>query len=114
MLRGPLAIVNAPLQPVRAMAGGAEYSWHKSDWGPWYKFVLGSAVTGVAGAAGVVEGAWWIGTGLADTLTGGYFELTPEAALNRSVRPELSTVISDSPPPTPTEDRCGRALAATK
>lgn len=113
MLRGPVAIVNAPWQPVRTVAGGAEYAWNKSDWGPWYKVVLGSVVTGVAGAAGAVEGIWWVGTGLADTLTGGYFELTPEDALDRSVRPELSTAIAASAP-APTEDRCGRPLAATK
>lgn len=113
MLRGVRGIVNAPFAPVRAMAGGAEYAWHKPEWGPWYKAVLGSAVTGVSGAVGAVEGVWWVGTGVADTLTGGYFELTPQAALDRSVRPQLSTAVSGSSP-APPEDRCGRALAPTK
>lgn len=113
LLRGPVAIVNAPLRPVRGAAGAAEYAWNKSEWRWWYTVVLGSAVTGVGAAAGLVEGVWWVGTGLADTLTGGYFEITPEGALDRSVRPELSTVIAGSAP-APTEDRCGRSLAASK
>jgi hypothetical protein len=113
MLRGPLAIVYAPFQPVRTTIGGAEYAWNKTEWRWWYTAVLGSAVTGVAAAGGVVEGLWWIGTGLADTLTGGYFEITPERALDRSVRPELSPVITGAPK-APTEDRCGRPLAAAK
>jgi hypothetical protein len=50
---------------------------------------------------------------VADTLTGGYFELTPERVLDRSVRPQLSTVITGSTP-APTEDRCGRILTAAK
>ena len=113
MLRGPKAMFTAPLQPVRTTAGGAEYAWNKSEWSPWYRVVLGSALTGVSAAAGTVEGVWWIGTGLADTLTGGYFEFTPERALDRSVQPQLSSAVSASPPE-PAEDRCGRPLVAAK
>ena len=113
MLRGPLAIVYAPWQPVRTGVGGAEYAWNKTEWRWWYTAVLGSTVTAVATAFGLLEGIWWTGTGLADTLTGGYFEITPDRALDRSVRPELSTVIAGSAP-APTEDRCGRPLVASK
>ena len=113
LLRGPVAIANAPLLPVRTMVGGAEYAWNKQEWWWWHTVVLGSAVTGVSGAAGVVEGVWWAGTGVADVLTGGYFEIAPERATQRSVQPELSAVIAGTPP-TPTEDRCGRPLAAGK
>ena len=95
------------------MAGGAEYTWNKNEWWPWYPVVLGAAVVGVSGAAGLVEGLWWICTGVGDTLTGGYFELTPEAALDFSLRPEVSPVIAGSPP-APTEDHCGRPLTAAQ
>jgi hypothetical protein len=113
LARGPLAIANAPLRPVRTMAGGAEYAWTNSDWWPWYTVPFGAVAIGISGAAGLLESAWWILTGLGDTLTGGYFELTPEPALDFSLQPVLSTVI-EGPLPAPSEDRCGRPLADTK
>lgn len=112
MLRGPAAIVNAPLLPVRTSVGGVEYAWNKIEWRWWHTALLGTAVTGASTAAGVFEGLWWVGTGAADTLTGGYFHLAPEPATQLSVQPEVSTVISDKPP-TP-EDHCGRAAVAAK
>jgi len=112
MMRGPTAIINAPLLPFRTTAGGAEYAWNKKEWRWWHTFLLGSAVTGASAGAGVFEGLWWVITGSADLLTGGYFHLAPENATNLSVQPELSTVISDKPPPVP--DRCGRAVVAAK
>jgi hypothetical protein len=35
LLRGPIAIVNTPLLPVRTLAGGAEYAWNRTEWWPW-------------------------------------------------------------------------------
>ena len=113
VLRGPEAIVNAPLLPVRTAAGGAEYAWSKTEWRWWYTVVLGTAFTGASTAGGLVEGLWWIGTGTADLLTGGYFNISPERATQLSLEPELSTVVSGKPP-TPTADPCGRALVAAK
>jgi hypothetical protein len=95
------------------MAGGAQYAWNQSEWWPWHTLLFGAAVTGVSGAFGLVESVWWICTGVGDTLSGGYFELTPEAALNCSLQPELSAAIA-GPAPAQTEDHCGRPLAATK
>jgi hypothetical protein len=112
MLRGPLAIACAPLRPLRTTAGGVDYAWNQSEWGPWHTVLFGAAVTGISAAAGLMEGVWWIGTGLGDTLTGGYFELTPDAGLEFSLRPVVSPVLAGSPPPT--EDRCGRPVATTK
>jgi hypothetical protein len=58
---------------------------------------------------GGVEGAWWITTGLADTLTGGYFAIAPERATHLGVQPEIPLVIADAASaPMPTEDRYGR------
>lgn len=109
LLRGPTAIVNTPLLPVRTLAGGAEYAWNTAEWWPWQIGILGPAVTLFCGAWGVVEGTWWITTGLADTLTGGYFAIAPERATQLSIQPDIPLVITDAAPaPTATEDRCGR------
>ena len=113
LLRGPVAIVNGPILPARTMVGGAEYAWNKPEWRWWHTVVLGLGVTGVSGAAGVYQGVWWMGAGVADLLTGGYFEIAPQQATKRSVEPVVSEVIAGRPP-APTEDPCGRPLAAAK
>lgn len=112
LLRGPTAIVNAPLLPFRTLAGGAEYAWNTEAWWPYQIAVLGPAVTLFAGAFGVLESTWWIGTGLADTLTGGAFALAPEPATQLSIAPQVPSVIADAPEKAPTTDKCGRPLAA--
>ena len=113
LLRGPTAIVNTPLLPLRTLAGGAQYAWNTTEWWPWQIAVLGPAVTLFAGAWGALEGAWWITTGVADTLTGGYFAIAPERATELSVKPEIPLVLTDAAPP-PAVDRCGRAVTADK
>lgn len=111
MLNGPTAILNGPILPFRQMAGGAAYAWNTPEWWPWQIAVMGPGVTLFSGAAGLLEGTWWITTGLADTLTGGYFGLSPEPATELSIAPQVSTMIADAgPPPPPTTDRCGRPL----
>jgi hypothetical protein len=112
LLRGPTAIVNAPLLPFRSLAGGAEYAWNTEEWWPYQIAVLGPAVTLVAAGFGTVESLWWVTTGLADTLTGGAFELAPEKATQLSIAPDVPSVIADRPEPPPTTDRCGRPLPA--
>lgn len=115
LLRGPAAVANAPLLPLRTLAGGAQYAWNTAEWWPWQIAGLGPAVTLICGAAGVVEGVWWAGSGVADTVTGGQFEIAPEKATRLSARPEVPRVIADAgPTPTPAEDRCGRPLAAPR
>ena len=113
MVRGPKAIVNGPILPFRQMVGGAEYAWNTQEWWPWQIAVMGPAVTLFSGAAGLLEGTWWIITGAADTVTGGYFQAAPEPATDLSIQPEVSGMIADAKPtPAPTTDRCGRPLAA--
>ena len=113
MLNGPTAILNGPILPFRQMAGGAEYAWNTTEWWPWQIAVMGPGVTLFSGAAGLLEGTWWVVTGVADTVTGGYFGASPEAATELSIQPQVSTMIADAAPtPAPTEDRCGRPLPA--
>jgi len=112
LLRGPTAIVNAPLLPFRTFAGGAEYAWNTTEWWPYQITILGPAVTLFSGCFGVIESCWWAGTGLADTLTGGYFALAPEPATQLSIAPYIPVVIADTAA-TPATDRCGRPLSTT-
>ena len=115
LLRGPTAITSGMLLPARTLAAGADYAWHKTEWWPGQIAILGPAATAFCGVMGIVEGGWWATTGLADTLTGGYFELAPEPATTRSTQPTLPLVMMDPHSiPTPTEDHCGRPLAAAK
>jgi hypothetical protein len=109
LLRGPTAIVNAPLWPFRTMAGGAVYAWNTAEWWPAQIAGLGPAVILISGIAGAVESTWWIATGVADTLTGGYFSLAPARATELSLTPEVSAIIADAEPAAKT-DRCGRPL----
>jgi hypothetical protein len=108
LLRGPAAIVNAPLLPVRTLAGGAGYAWNNEEWWPWQVWILGPAVTLFSAAVGAVEGAWWIGTGVVDTLSGGYFAVAPERATHLSVRPDVPRIIADAEPTPAPQDPCGR------
>lgn len=113
MLDGPTAVLNGPILPFRQMAGGAEYAWNTEEWWPWQIAVMLPAVTAFSGAAGALEGIWWMTSGLADTLTGGALGLAPEEATELSVQPQVSRMLADAAPtPTPTTDRCGRPLAA--
>lgn len=109
LLRGPTAIVNAPLLPLRTLAGGAEYAWNTEEWWPYQIAILGPAATLFAGAAGAVEATWWVLTGLADTLTGGAFALAPDGATELSLAPKIPAMLADAHP-TPATDPCGRPL----
>jgi hypothetical protein len=111
MLNGPTAVLNGPILPFRQMAGGAVYAWNTEEWWPWQIAVMLPAVTAFSTAAGALEGAWWISSGLADTLTGGAFGLAPEGATELSVAPQVSAMLADaSQKPAPTTDPCGRPL----
>ena len=112
MLNGPKAILNGPILPFRQMAGGAVYAWNTDEWWPYQIVGLGPGVTLFSGAAGVLEGTWWVVTGVADTVTGGYFGASPPQATELSISPQVSSMIADAKTPTPTTDNCGRPLAA--
>lgn len=108
--RGPLEIANAPLLPFRAGAGGAsaaidpEFADGSISW----RIVGTVFLTATGLVVGAVQGAISAGAGLADTLTGGYFELLPDAWAEFSLAPVR---FLDPPPPTAlfgSADRCGR------
>ena len=112
--RGPAAMLNAPLLPFRSAAGGVQLA--REDRSPGMRrAVLMPPFLGLAGGGmGLVESLIWFGTGLADTVTGGYFALAPEEATQLSVAP-VTPLFSEgrrSGADGAGRDRCGRAVKA--
>ena len=87
LLRGPTAIVNAPLAPVRTAIGGARVATDDPVPGVKRKIMLAPLLTLGGGAMGLVDAGVWLVTGLADTLTGGYFAIAPDQATHLSLEP---------------------------
>ena len=103
--RGPSAVANAPLLPVRTAVGGFQLARDDRAPGALRKVMLPAMLTLGGGAMGVLESLVWVGTGVADTLTGGFFAIAPDEATHLSVaavRPGFA------PPPPATTDPCGR------
>ena len=108
LARGPTAMLNGVLLPFRTTAGGAVYAWTQDSWWPWQIVGLGPGTMIISAGAGVIEGVWWIGTGLVDTLSGGALGAAPEKATELSLAPEVSPIIADADRPAPTPDPWGR------
>jgi len=87
LLRGPTAIVNTPLVPVRTAIGGAQLATDDPVADTKRKIMLTPLLTLAGGAMGLVDAGVWLMAGLADTLTGGYFAIAPEQATHLSVEP---------------------------
>src|SRR5437762_6638511 len=75
LARGPAAMLNAPLLPFRSAAGGFLVARDDRQQGLQRKILLAPLLTLGGGAMGLVESGIWLGAGLADTATGGYFEV---------------------------------------
>jgi hypothetical protein len=107
LLRGPTALLNSPLVPFRSAAGGVQLALNDpAQGGAKRKVLLVPTLATIGGAMGLVEAAIWLGTGLADTLTGGYFALAPVPATELSVAPIRPLFSPDGR--RPTTDPCGR------
>lgn len=107
LLRGPTAILNAPLVPFRAVAGGVTYAReHQTNRMPGIVLLPPTLVV-TAGAMGVAQMLIWVGTGLFDTVTAGYFEAAPPEATRLAVDP-LPPLFSDTPRAAGTNP-CGHA-----
>jgi len=110
LARGPVAMLNAPLLPFRSAAGGFLVARDDQQTGLRRKILLTPLLTLGGGAMGLVESGIWLGAGLADTATGGYFAVAPEEATELSLAPERPSLMSDSPAVRrdAPKDRCGR------
>jgi hypothetical protein len=114
LLRGPIAITNSPFLPLRSVAGGLLFVLDETRDGKIWKVPLyGTTSALVCGTFGLLESAEWVCTGFADTVTGGYFELAPDDAINVSLFPVPPPFIPDARRPAWSwgwEDRCGRRI----
>jgi len=110
LLRGPTAMLNAPLLPARSLVGGVQMANDDRVPGLRRKILLTPVLAAGGVVMGMVESGVWLGTGLADTVTGGYFGVAPEEATELSVAPERPGFFSDSPGATheAKTDPCGR------
>jgi hypothetical protein len=109
LARGPAAIANAPLLPVRSAVGGVALARDDKSPGKGRSVLLPPLLAIAGGGMGLVESCIWLGTGLVDTVTGGYFSVAPEEATELSVEPVRPLFISD--PRRDVTDRCGRKKA---
>jgi len=107
--RGPAAMLNAPLLPLRSAVGGVLVARDDRSPGMKGKILLPPMLAVVGGAIGLVESAVWLGSGLTDTATGGYFEIAPEEATRLGVEPVRPPFLPDARRPLrESADRCGR------
>jgi hypothetical protein len=104
MGRGPTAMLEAPTAPFRTAAG--VFTEMTPSPGAW-----GVPLCGLAFVGGLVDTVAWLGTGLADTLTGGYWEIAPREATVLGVTP-LEPPFARRSPAAPPRDPCGRPLAS--
>ncbi|HZP40532.1 MAG TPA: hypothetical protein VFD84_03370 [Candidatus Binatia bacterium] len=96
LARGPTAMLNAPLVPFRALAGGVVYAGERVP-NRWPGVVLLPPLLVVsAGGMGLAQMLAWFGTGLFDTVTAGYFEAAPPEATRLAIDP-LPPLFSDTP-----------------
>ena len=113
LLRGPTAIMMSPTPPFRTAAGVFAYQSPSTNGGqgaPAFWF-WGPVQSLLSGCAGVIDTVAWLGTGLADTVTGGAFAIAPYKATEVSLDPMVPPFMSDSQRQAITAKRpdpCGR------
>jgi len=101
LLRGPKAVVNAPLVPFRSAAGGVRLAAEGTEHTVRGNVIMSPVVAVGSLATGLVEMAIWMGTGVADGLTGGWFRFAPEEAMRFSVEPMTPAFAPESRRPKP-------------
>jgi len=108
LLRDPTAIVMAPTAMPRAVAGAiTSMGTLRKDSASGGSLAAVPVLVVFWGANGFLETLIWIGTGLADTVTGGAFSIAPDDAVEASLTP-----LTYEPVASPaTTDPCGRSLS---
>jgi hypothetical protein len=103
--RGPAAMLNAPLLPFRSAAGGVQLAASDRTPKPGLprRILLPPLLAVAGGGMGLVESGIWLGTGLVDTLSGGYLEVAPDEATHLGVGP-VTPAFTDARPKA--EPRC--------
>jgi len=107
LLRGPTALLMAPTAIPRAVAGAiTSMDELRKDSPSGQSIVASPMLMFFWGANGFVEMLIWMGTGVADTVTGGALALAPPDAVELSLAPITYAPVAQPP----TTDRCGRSL----
>jgi hypothetical protein len=107
---GPIAMVNGVTMPVRQMIGGGQAAVEDQAARPVVERVVRVPALSLIGlGTGTTEMLWLFGAGIADFLTGGYFELVPEDVTELSFAP-MTPRFLEPLKQRPTTDRCGRPL----
>jgi hypothetical protein len=114
ILQGPTAIINGPFLPIRSATAAVivPIDVGCKDFGDCLEMTGATTLFIITWPImGTIEGMTWVVTGIADTLTGGYFDISPEDATKFSLAPL---------PQVPDarrherewrhEDRCGRTI----
>jgi len=100
--RGPLAMVDAFTAPPRTAVGATRFLADDPTPRSGVATVVLYPVMGTAGfVAGFIDTGVWLGTGLVDTLTGGYFAVAPEEATVPSFAPLRPVFMTNTPAPQP-------------
>ena len=94
LVRGPTAMLMAPTAPFRNAAGVFAYGPPPEPGSRGFDF-WAPVVAVLSGTAGVIDTGVWFGTGLADTVTGGYFAIAPYRATQLSLDPLIPPLTSD-------------------
>ena len=95
LVRGPTAMLMAPTAPFRNAAGVFAYGPPPEPGSRGFDFWV-PVVAVLSGTAGVIDTGVWFGTGLADTVTGGYFAIAPYRATQLSLDPLIPPLTSDA------------------
>ena len=95
LVRGPTAMLMAPTAPFRNAAGVFAYGPPPEPGSNGFDF-WAPVVAVLSGTAGVIDTGVWLGTGLADTVTGGYFAIAPYSATQLSLDPLIPPLTSDA------------------
>jgi hypothetical protein len=109
ILRGPTAMLMSPSAPFRCAAGVFAYETVQGSLAFWKP-----ALAVLSATVGVIHTGVWLGTGLADTLTGGYFAIAPYRATQLSLDPLIPPFVTESQHQAieaKRPDPCGRVAA---
>ena len=111
MLRGPTAMLMSPTAPFRCATGVFAYETVQGTLAFWKP-----AIAVLSSAVGVIHTGVWLGTGLADTLTGGYFAIASYRATQLSLDPLVPPFVTESQRQAieaKRPDPCGRVAASS-
>ena len=107
LARGPLAMVNALTYPPRQLVGGGQAATEETSRSTGELILLTPTMALLGLGTGAMECVFVLGMGIADSITGGAFDLVPDESAEVSLAP-MTPRFLEKPKPAPTTDPCGR------